>query len=147
MDDIQPAVIALRARLTDLLGDPRPETNEKITIWKPTATFEVAMQRDVGPHIWIPAMWWPRNQPVPRLNQPDHLHIEEYLPTQPRHSGLGTAQMLNDLTHAFCIKNVVPNIGQAIALVRRCAIDAGVLDGPDVVITERINQNERARNE
>jgi hypothetical protein len=82
----QAAISALSAQLSELLGEPTGQTT-KLIAWS-KGEFEVGLQTDEGPHLWISTRWRP-SRPVFAGLQVDryaasesrHHHLEANCPT------------------------------------------------------------------
>lgn len=123
-----PAVNALINGLTSFLGSPVSDT-AKMVIWNCNG-FEVAVQRDSGPHVWLSSRWKPAGQVFAPLNR----NLERYEAGRPRHSGLEKTQSLGRASSARCLKNVGSSVGAVLSCVRACAVHAGVATAPEVVV-------------
>lgn len=109
---------ALIERISQALGPPTGQTT-KLVAWS-RGEFEVAVQIDSGPHVWLSKKWNPPGQPFRGLM------IEQYAPGQERHSNLAAnAPTLSQPYAARRIKDVTSNVDAVVRCVRACAVVAG----------------------
>src|SRR5690554_1211983 len=112
---IKPAVDALVAGISEFLGEPFLR-QDKMIHWK-KGEFEVAVQRDAGPHVWISTMWRPEGAPFSPIAD----RIEIYDKGQKRHSGLRVTKWLGENHRARRISNVGDVVPTVLNVLRACA--------------------------
>lgn len=107
-----------------LFGLPTGATS-KLVAWS-IGEFEVAVQVDEGPHVWVSQRWRPKDRPCQGL-QP-----EPYPAGKKRHKHLvHNAPSLADDHAARCFKNVTDNVSAVVRCIRAYAVEAGVLSSED----------------
>jgi hypothetical protein len=121
MSAITPAVQAIVGGISEFLGPPTGETMY-VVAWS-CGEFEVAVQQDTGPHIWISQRWRPKGQVFSGLT------IEQYPPGKSRISNLeANTPTLGTRYAARRLSFVGSQVGAAVRCVRACAVDAGVIE-------------------
>ena len=131
---ITPSVNALVAGISEFLGAPNSRL-EKMILWE-RGMVEVAVQCDTGPHVWLSTMWRPVGQPFRDIAD----RIETHPKGKPRHSGLKRTKWLSSEHPARCIKDIGDRVGVVVHCVRACAVDAGVVSAPEIVVAPVIHE-------
>lgn len=125
---IDVAVSALVQGISAFLGPPCLQ-HEKMIHWQ-RGDFEVAVQRDAGPHVWLSTMWRTIRHPSAEIAD----RVETYEKGKSRHSGLKMTKWLGPKCRAQRISNVGDIVPSVIRCVRACAIDADVLESPEIEV-------------
>lgn len=124
MSNIDPAVAAITNELSSFLGPFAGET-QYIRWWR-IGEFEVAVQRETGPHVWVSAKWRPTGGVFAELD------IERYPADRTRNSNLlGNCPTLCVGNATRCIKNVGSQVPTVVRCIKACAAVAGVTSASD----------------
>ena len=120
MTKVEPAVAVLSEALSKFLS---PATGETMYLgWWSIDGFEVAVQREVGPHVWISSRWQPTGGVFAGIA------IERYAAEKSRISNLnGNCSTLCGGNEARCLKFVGNRVQGVARAVRACALVAGLI--------------------
>ncbi len=109
-DGLSPSLRALISSLSAMLG-PTVRKTQKVAAWNCNG-FEVVVQLDTGPHVWLPSVGAP----------PTDLPYKDYPANAPRHSNVKASKSLGVGRAARRIEFVGGDVERTVEYVRKCAI-------------------------